>query len=1306
MVQLKIFGPTPNKLVKADQRISISGEATDRGMPEPILIQSVTVAIDDQPLINAPLNVISDPHLTRRSFEVFVRVPNVLGRHTIVVTAINDMGISKTQNVNVWVPWWDGTVPMLQKVTIAFNTHNDNKDDDTILHVFVKNRSNTSSTPEHETDYISNSIAFKRHEEIYWGKNPYLAHAENLAPGIEFEDPSTHQFNIPLRSAPIPLDEIVLPVVNIHILANGNDRWIFSYTITFLFDNGGSFQAFSNTDGVTGIILDQDNRNYSGICIENPFKRLPQLQKPLMAAVLTKVTLKFHTHDDNKDNDTKLNVHIVNRLSSSTSKDIAVAVDILKGLEFKDPSTNTVEFPSPGLPLASNSIFLSDIVLPVVSINIGPNGNDRWIFDYEVTFEFSDGRKFSSQRGGVILDQDNHKHIGIYRGPPFPSVIPPGRPQVSIPDQPLKKKVISLSFLKRKLDEFFNSRQGMGLQDPPILKLRLDNAGKFGDTLPESYYDLQTIEANTLCPGTVPPTDFKEFTYSSSTESLDQKYGFNLFGLLRGTLGIGETYFHNLESKTFTVTLDSTKPNPLTVDVIFDTSQPGSGVGDWQVHSLSLRINLSIAFDPANSVIDMLSWISSINFSDPDIPASTQIAKFLSVHIETSNTTDLGGAFQVRARKSIFDALIKPDPFGGKTLRDRLNIHVSSWLLGGLVGGTSGIKVKGVTINDDNLEITYTGPASTFAPPIPVGWPSGIDFSRGNMANIEHIVVLTMENRSFDTMLGYLSLPLDKGGMGRKDVDGLKGSEVNVLNGKACPTFAFAPHDTIFAPAPPHGYEPVHKAINGGKMDGFVQAYADERGTFAAPRIMGHHTAVNVPVYDALARDFAICHRWFASHPGPTFCNRFYEFTGMLNIDAETGFWEFDNSTLLRPVFTPSIFDYLTDSKVSWKCYEHHYCFLRFFQRYTFDPSNIIAFDDPILGFENLARAGSLPSVSFIEPHYIELPPHANDDDAPADINAGQNLVEGVVKAVVSSPKWNKTLLIITYDEHGGFYDHVPPPPAIKVSPESLSTYGVRVPTFVISPWMKGGTVFGHDGIVGGGPGGTDPGGVVNPNESAANINPARVFYFDHTSILKTIVRTFMNTKPPYMGPRYAAANDLSSVIGNELRPGPFRPFIEYNFVYGASQKRLEVQNDGLTPGTDLLQSDPKDTFAQQFSFESAGNGFWYIRTHTGRLYITADDSLRIKLDIKYLIDGSSTTANNPDRQRWKFTSGISIRDKNNFAIWNAAIPGKVLQPVDDSNNSGVRIILGNPHTITAVHPPNPWHVTSPQLHDDPVNHP
>ena len=119
-------------------------------------------------------------------------------------------------------------------------------------------------------------------------------------------------------------------------------------------------------------------------------------------------------------------------------------------------------------------------------------------------------------------------------------------------------------------------------------------------------------------------------------------------------------------------------------------------------------------------------------------------------------------------------------------------------------------------------------------------------------------------------------------------------------------------------------------------MDGFAQAYYDERGMDVAARIMKYHTAANVPVYDALARDFAISHRWFAAFPGPTFCNRFHELTGFLNIDAD-GFWETDNSSPLRAVFTATIFDYLTQHGVSWKYFEHFYCFLRFFQSHTFD---------------------------------------------------------------------------------------------------------------------------------------------------------------------------------------------------------------------------------------------------------------------------------------------------------------------------------------------------------------------------------
>jgi phospholipase C len=111
------------------------------------------------------------------------------------------------------------------------------------------------------------------------------------------------------------------------------------------------------------------------------------------------------------------------------------------------------------------------------------------------------------------------------------------------------------------------------------------------------------------------------------------------------------------------------------------------------------------------------------------------------------------------------------------------------------------------------------------------------------------------------------------------------------------PSFAFKTTETLFSPDPPHGFEPVTRAINGGGMDGFVRSFAEEHGDRGADRIMGHHTAATVPQFDALVRDFAVLDRWFASHPGPSFPNRFYELTGRLNINSQ-GFWEFDDASI------------------------------------------------------------------------------------------------------------------------------------------------------------------------------------------------------------------------------------------------------------------------------------------------------------------------------------------------------------------------------------------------------------------------
>jgi hypothetical protein len=384
-------------------------------------------------------------------------------------------------------------------------------------------------------------------------------------------------------------------------------------------------------------------------------------------------------------------------------------------------------------------------------------------------------------------------------------------------------------------------------------------------------------------------------------------------------------------------------------------------------------------------------------------------------------------------------------------------------------------------------------------------------------------------------------------------------------------------------------------------------------------------------------------------------------------------------------VFTDTIFDHLTQRGVSWKNFEHFYSFLRFFERHTYDSENIVSFNDPVKGLAALAKSGNLPSVSFVEPHYVDFPPDSFCDEPPSDIRNSQKFIRDLVETLVASPKWEKTLLIITYDEHGGFFDHVPPVPAARVSREMLGTTGLRVPCFVISPWVKGGAVVGSDAL-----------------------------HFDHTSILKTIARRFMNKNPPYMGARYAAARDLSEILQTQIRPGPFRPFIPYTLVYGASKMCLDVQDASSSIGAPICQLLPNRTDAQKFRFEIAGNGLFYIRTLAG-LYVTAvapgdgiagaAGMLRIKQDRKYA--PGSVGAGNPDLQKWKFASSNSVAiHRDDYTISCAAIPKKVLQPADGSTASGAVVVLGDPavsHSPLAI--PNPWSVTSPLLPPSGVVH-
>ena len=916
--------------------------------------------------------------------------------------------------------------PIVATITVDFHTYDDDLNDDSLLHVFVKNRSSDSSDSEGPTTYIGNHQAYLDHDADWYGKNPYLGCAINASHGQALGDNSTTRVNIDLRSKPIPLEELVLPVVNCHILAKHTDTWKFDYTLTITLDDGTQLPAFSsaNANGLKGIVLNQDNRNYSGICAE--LRPTSPLTKAVTDSVLTGVTIEFNTHDDDKNDDTQLSLHIVNRLSATSSQDISVATDVAKGQPFPDSGSTYKRL---DLPLPSHPIFLRDIVLPVVFINILA-GTDQWSFDYRVTFFFGQDQPYSWTVSGVVLDQDHHKHMGVYNGRPFPSLAHPQAALTPRQGDSQRHKAISLAFVGQKLEELFNERQR---GDDPLVKVTLDSATSFGDQVPPSFLDTQWIENGPPAPdgASLDPAYDMPVAYSHSLSALPR---------LSTYFGIG-VHLNEIRSQSLTLSVNSgDDQTPLTLDLQFETggAKEITGTDTIDATEIGLRLRLTLRFDAATNSVDLMGWVDDLNgitfTPEPVTPSIYTVSgtflgqpvsgvtatpdKFRSdlldqvVHVVfTAAPSDPGGTIQKLLRQGIFDRLSEPDAITTVTPRESINAKVSSWLMGGVIASgnpelvpyENPCRLLGVSVHDDVLTLDYLAPEKDFAYQVPSGWSKAV-LAPGALAHIDHIVVLTQENRSFDHMLGYLSLPYEKGGMNRPDVDGLKGDELNPLDGRKCASFRLAAGDTIFSPGPPNSSVRVAAAINGGKMDGFVHAQADECGPATAYRVMGYHTADNVPTYDSLARDFAIGHRWFAPHPGPTFPNRFYELTGRPNIDP-WGAWEYDNSSPLLPVFTDTVFDHLSDRGISWRYFEHAYSFLRFFERHTFDSENLVSFDDPVHGFAALAKAGNLPSVSFIDPHYVDYPPDSFCDEPPSDIRRSQRFIRDLVNTVVSSPE-------------------------------------------------------------------------------------------------------------------------------------------------------------------------------------------------------------------------------------------------------------------------------------------------------------
>jgi phospholipase C len=387
-----------------------------------------------------------------------------------------------------------------------------------------------------------------------------------------------------------------------------------------------------------------------------------------------------------------------------------------------------------------------------------------------------------------------------------------------------------------------------------------------------------------------------------------------------------------------------------------------------------------------------------------------------------------------------------------------------------------------------------------------------MDDAVANLAKIDHVVVLMMENRSFDHMLGFLTVE-----RGRKDVDGIQPGLENRYKGRTYGVHPAGGTTLVKAQDPCHSGWCVDEQVAEG-CSGFVANFAKTRKPpltgNALAVVMAYHTAEQLPVYDYLATNFCVGDRWFCSVPGATMPNRLYAAAGKAAGSRDPAH---------PPIYrVPSFVRHLDNAGVSWRWYSHDDfpTLWGLDADYALSHPRIPAYFDreplPFARRSFLKRAaqGDLPAVSWIDPNFVDvsLGPGASDDDhPPSDVQAGQELVFQLFNAVVRSPAWPKTLLVVTYDEHGGFYDHVEPP-AAPDDDSGFRRYGPRVPAIVISPWVRKGAV-------------------------------SHVL-FDHTSIIKTILLRFCRSKDgtiPDMGARVGNANHLGGLLTNAKarRPPP-----------------------------------------------------------------------------------------------------------------------------------------------------------------------
>ncbi len=410
--------------------------------------------------------------------------------------------------------------------------------------------------------------------------------------------------------------------------------------------------------------------------------------------------------------------------------------------------------------------------------------------------------------------------------------------------------------------------------------------------------------------------------------------------------------------------------------------------------------------------------------------------------------------------------------------------------------------------------------------------PAGLD-------NLKHIVVLMMENRSFDHMLGGLSLVMENGQKKYPKINGLAGTESNPdTNGAIVNVQPNAKFQSQLDPDPDHHYPGVDRQIFGGappgpgrvpNMQGFVKDYFTQTNDVnRSHNVMYYFTPDKLPVLSTLATQFALFNGWFSSIPGPTICNRAFAHYG-----TSFGQVGMDLFYIKDPI--PSIYERMVQAGHTAKIYYYDQ------QSSTMEIVNLLKNQPQIFGsfsqFIGDCRGGTLPEYSFVEPCYNDHPGPgggevlASDQHPDHNVQEGERFIAVIYNAIRTNPDlWKSTALLIVYDEHGGIYDHVVPP---QVTPDgyfadpgntgtgetfNFDRLGIRVPAILVSPYIPRGT-------------------VVPGTEAGAN---ARIF--EHACIPGTVTNFFLKGDAKRTV-RERNSSSFLDLLTDQMRPDSDVPF-------------------------------------------------------------------------------------------------------------------------------------------------------------------